>query len=230
MNVIKFDIEKGVYLTEITDIKSDIHNHPAMEIIIAKRGQFTISTENGVFKNLRFAIIDSNKDHQLIVANSKVIVLIVEHQDKFLKDYFFENKLKINNGLLLSENFISQTFIDNLIFNILQKKEKREYDPRVQKLIDYLKKNQVNYFHLRKEAQKITNLSYSRISHLFKENIGISLKRYLVWCSLRYAVNVHLKKNSLITDSFLLSGFYDQPHFNKSYKTFIGTSPSRTYR
>ena len=229
MNVIKFDIERGLYVTEITDIKSDLHNHPAMEIILAKSGVFTVTNSKGAFHNLRFAIIESNIDHQLTVNNSKVIVLMIEHQDKFLKDYFVKNNLEICNGLYISENFVSHKIIDKAIVSITDKQGKSKYDTRVQKLTDYLKTNQISYFDLRTKAQNITNLSYSRISHLFKENVGISLKRYLVWCKLRYAVSVHLKKNNL-TDSFLLSDFYDQPHFNNSYKTFIGTSPSRTYR
>ena len=230
MKIIRFDIRKGIYLTELTNFASNFHTHPAMEILLAHEGSFSIVTPKKNFENLRFAIIDSNIEHKLKVVESKVDILLVEHCDAFLKNYFLVRNLKIVDGLHVSKSKIDQLIILEIISEIALKSTHDEYDPRVQKVIEFLRKSPVSYFDLRRRTQEITSLSYSRFSHLFKQNLGMSLKKYLVWCNLRNTIEAHLNQKEELMGALLSNGFYDQPHFNKCYKAFIGTTPARTYR
>ena len=72
-------------------------------------------------------------------------------------------------------------------------------------------------------------LSDSRLSHLFKEHIGISIKKYLIWNKLRKAINLYLSESTNLTDVSIQSGFFDQAHLSNSFKKVLGVSPSKVY-
>ena len=76
---------------------------------------------------------------------------------------------------------------------------------------------------------QVVHLSESRLSHLFKAKVGISLKKYMVWCKLRSTIDQHLDKKEDLFSSLIQSGFYDQPHFSKAFKTMLGVKPSNVY-
>ncbi len=115
MNILKFDIRKGIYLTEIDSFTSDFHEHPAMEIILAETGTFTLSIKSKSFAKLKFAIIDSNVAHKVSLTASKTTFLLVEYHDTFLRNYFSDRNLKIIDGLYLSENSYSKSMLKDII-------------------------------------------------------------------------------------------------------------------
>jgi AraC-like DNA-binding protein len=80
-----------------------------------------------------------------------------------------------------------------------------------------------------KTLQGVVFLSESRLSHLFKENIGISLKKYLLWNKLKKTVKQHLTEKEDLFTSLIKAGFYDQPHFSKAFKTMLGVKPTKAY-
>lgn len=115
MNIIKFDIEKGIYLTEVENLVSDYHSHPAIEIILAETGTFTLSIESKNFEGLKLAIIDSNVAHKVSLVKAKTTFLIIEHRDEFLRNYFSEKNFKLENGLYHSKNSFSNSIINEAI-------------------------------------------------------------------------------------------------------------------
>lgn len=43
MKINIFDIQNGVYLTQLDSVEADYHSHPAIEIIVAEKGAFKLS-------------------------------------------------------------------------------------------------------------------------------------------------------------------------------------------
>lgn len=66
-------------------------------------------------------------------------------------------------------------------------------------------------------------LSKSRISHLFKENLGVSLSRYLSWEKMRKGY-IHFQKYGNITDAAIMAGFDSPSHFAATCKRMFGIS------
>lgn len=71
----------------------------------------------------------------------------------------------------------------------------------------------------------IANLSESRMQHLFKQQIGIPVRRYLLWARLRQVLELALTENSL-TDAAHEAGFADSAHFSRTFKGMFGIAPS----
>ena len=80
-----------------------------------------------------------------------------------------------------------------------------------------------------RSLQAETHLSESRLSHLFKEEMGLSLKKYLVWSRLRETIQYVLSEEISLYEAGLRSGFFDQAHLSRAFKQMLGLSPSKVY-
>jgi AraC-like DNA-binding protein len=119
--------------------------------------------------------------------------------------------------------------INSLKDHILQQSFKSGYDPRVASIINFLGNHELKYDVMIKTLQQVVCLSESRLSHLFKENVGISLKKYLVWNKLKTTIKGHLTTKEDLFTSLINANFYDQPHFSKAFKTMLDVKPSKAY-
>jgi len=75
---------------------------------------------------------------------------------------------------------------------------------------------------------KEVHLSESRLEKLFKEQIGIPIRKY----RLRYRVFIsilHLALGTTVTDAALFAGFSSSAHFSKSFSSINGVPPSEAF-
>lgn len=230
MKVEEFNINKGLYIFEFDDFETEFHSHPTIEVIIAKTGHFTLWTDSLTFNNLKFAIISANQRHKLSSKNCEVKIIMIEHHNKLVVDNLKFADVEIGSVYFSQSKPGKEVIqIENLVQTISNGQSLNEYDYRISKIIEYLNQNDLEYDLMIKKLRAITNLSESRLSHLFKSNIGISMKKYLIWSKLKSTIKNHLENNSDLFSALLKSGFYDQPHFSKSFKSMLGVKPSKAY-
>ena len=73
------------------------------------------------------------------------------------------------------------------------------------------------------------NLTQRTLQRMFQQRIGITAKQYarIIRFKTVYAL---LQKPSLTkADSVFLSGYFDQPHFNKEFREFTGEHPEKWF-
>ncbi len=68
-------------------------------------------------------------------------------------------------------------------------------------------------------------LSPDRLTHLFREQVGLSLKRYLLWTKIRRTVQQFTSRRPL-TDIALDGGFTDSAHMSHAFQRCFGLAPS----
>ncbi len=68
-------------------------------------------------------------------------------------------------------------------------------------------------------------LSPSRLTHLFSEQTGQSIKRYLLWTKIRRAAPLLLAGTPL-TECALAGGFTDAAHMSRTFQRYFGRPPS----
>jgi AraC family transcriptional regulator of arabinose operon len=71
----------------------------------------------------------------------------------------------------------------------------------------------------------IAGLSPCRLTHLFSQEVGLSIKRYLLWAKVRRAAQLLVSGKPLV-DIAHASGFSDSSHMNRTYQQHFGLSPS----
>lgn len=94
-------------------------------------------------------------------------------------------------------------------------------DPRVSAAQEYLR---VGYDGLDDLASQL-HISPSRLAHLFREQVGVAIRRYAVWARLRRAVEYALGGASL-TETAHAVGFADSAHLSNSFRQMFGLPPS----
>ena len=100
-----------------------------------------------------------------------------------------------------------------------------EIDLRVRQVMEYIRKQidkqDFDFFEIAEQS----NLSESRLAHLFKQEVGIPFRKYVLWTRLKIAVD-HILKGEAITKDSYIAGFADASHFNKVYVQMFGLKPS----
>ena len=230
MTVTEFDIVKGVYTFQLQELETEFHAHPAIEIVFADDECLTIETEQSTYNGVSGVIIDSNIKHRISGKSTSIQLSMIEHRDSAIKDVLSSLEHTFKHGVcILKSNTTHQHAFKDLAHKLINTEYKLAYDSRVTKVINHLMHNDVAYDQMLSTLTQLVHLSESRLSHLFKEDVGISLKKYLLWCKLKSTIYQHLDKKEDLFASLIQSGFYDQPHFSKAFKTMLGVAPSKAY-
>ncbi|MGQ0540789.1 MAG: helix-turn-helix domain-containing protein [Blastocatellia bacterium] len=76
-----------------------------------------------------------------------------------------------------------------------------------------------------KEIAAGVELSESRFSHLFTENVRVPVRRYLLWLRLRDAIHL-LARGGSLTETAHAAGFADSAHLTRTFRGMLGITPS----
>lgn len=100
----------------------------------------------------------------------------------------------------------------------------RSLDGRVQAALDYLDATLSTRVTIAEVARAVA-LSPSRLEHLFREVVGIPIKRYLLWHRVRRAVEL-MPDHYKLSDLAQTAGFADSPHLSRAFRRMLGVPPS----
>ena len=155
---------------------------------------------------------------------------MIESHNLILTDFLRNKGIKFQNGIYSKTNFTKKNELFSEVKNLARTIDlKTPTDKRITASIKFIEENELEYKNLISELTSQVFLSDSRLSHLFKEHIGISIKKYLVWNRLRQAIDTYLSENTNFTDVSIQSGFFDQAHLTNSFKSVLGVSPTKAY-
>ncbi len=151
---------------------------------------------------------------------NKDFYIIPEDATEAIRELVKEKHIAIDNKAKYNK-FISEIYsilsLENYTINHL-------LDERVDKVLKYIANNNLVEVSLESLSKNVF-LSESRLSHLFKENIGISISSYILNYKVRKAFKLIFEGNS-ITTSALEAGFYSSSHLTNVCKEKLGMIPS----
>lgn len=79
------------------------------------------------------------------------------------------------------------------------------------------------------ELAKRVFLSESRLSHLFQEQLGLPIRRYLLWLKVLDACG-RVNSRANITEAAHAAGFTDAAHFSHTARQLLGISPGMLFQ
>jgi AraC-like DNA-binding protein len=68
-------------------------------------------------------------------------------------------------------------------------------------------------------------VSPTRVTHQFTSEIGIPVRRFVLWTRIKRAVEAHRTGRDL-TAAAIEAGFSDAAHFSRTFRAMFGLSPS----
>lgn len=115
-------------------------------------------------------------------------------------------------------------FIDDLTGTAAPDYSTKPIDPRVQKTLSTVHALPGSQFSLRDLAGQVA-LSPSRLGALFRHDIGIPVRRYLLWLRLIHAIQA-LSTDANLTEAAHDAGFSDSAHLSRTFRRMFGMPPS----
>ena len=217
------------------------HAHCVLQVFLSfdEPLQVTIEDQPIIGKCI---IVNKNARHKFSCENNIRLSILIEPSSSFAKELTKKidgDYLICNNGIeriqqkaaKLVDTDDTQQYIDFIqdfagYFSI--KRNTQILDERIIELLALLQDCDCYDHAIESFAQRVC-LSSSRLSHLFREQIGVPLKSYILFHQLESAFT-QLLNGANITDAALLAGFDSPSHFAATVKKWMGMSVSASIK
>ncbi len=97
----------------------------------------------------------------------------------------------------------------------------------INKLLKYIDENYTEQLSVDFLANKI-GLNSFYLLHMFKEKVGISLHQFLIQTRIKKTKKFFLRENNILNIA-LNCGFYDQSHYIRNFKRYVGITPQKYF-
>ncbi len=241
------DFEKYIYVGkyEIAYIgrveKLEIHSHITWTLCICMDGDFTLHFKEEIQKVTGAILVPPKWKHKIESKNSLFLFIFFEKYSNYFSNKYDSSTISYLNDPITKElkrkmkqiietNFtniwiILSSYLENLKISIT---EKVILDYRVERVIDIISTNRsTKDIPIKKLASKL-KLSESRISHLFKENMGVPISSYRIWLKIKKLAE-SLESGKDLTFSAQEAGFFDSSHLNRVFKNYFGIVPKKVF-
>lgn len=139
----------------------------------------------------------------------------------------FERLFQDNQGMGVWQSDLTANALEEVLILVAQQHEKakiRPLDPRIETILHLLNSRFRERLTVAELAQRVA-LSPSRLAHLFKAQVGISIVEMLMSIRLRQAARL-LEFTSLSVGEIASDvGFHSQFYFSRQFKVYYGCSP-----
>jgi len=237
--------ERALYLGP--GLPASVHAHHAIQVCIPLSGTIRLRTEPGApWRRYAGAIIPSNQAHESDIAVPLLATLWMEPQTSDARrlvppDAGFPivaiERAKIARIVpRLLECWHARceppktSAVMQEVIGILAagRSPRAPVEPRVARALEILDSADQHRVGLGEVASAVS-LSPSRLAHLFRADMGMPVRRYLLWRKLRDAIE-ELAKGAAISEAAYAADFADAPHLDRTFRRMLGFTPSAALR
>ena len=222
-------------------VKATEHSHCVLQVFLSLDEPLQVIVENKRIIG-KCIIVNKNARHIFSCSNKLRLSVLIEPSSSFAKELM----KKINGNYLICDNGIERiqnkaaalldtddkqqclNFIQDFADYFGVKRNSKVLDERIAELLNILK-NCDCYDHTIENFANSVCLSSSRLSHLFREQIGVPLKSYILFHQLEKAFTALLTGTS-ITAAAMLAGFDSPSHFAATVKKWMGMPVSASIK
>jgi AraC-like DNA-binding protein len=231
-----------------SDVSNRPHRHFTASLAYALSGSFRARFNGSPWRPLRGVLVAPNVEQQMDAAGCRLVVLQIDPETSA---YAPVNGVLARRGpvcelpsdlvgrlragtqaALRRSDFRAAELWDFVLEQVKQgngyAREPLRIDARVARVLDLLKRDLCRRAGVTSLAAAV-RLSPSRLVHLFNEQMGVSLRRYVLWLRLR-RVAFSLAIGRTLTDASHEAGFADSAHLCRTFQSMFGLSLSSLFR
>jgi len=222
------------------------HQHYAIQISI-DLSRMCESQESKQWQTYSALIIAPNYPHQIGGLGSFQATLLIEPDTKLgqliVSQYLKESSIREINLSLLEKQLVefkkyltkkksccvARKFSEYLLQQLLGSPSlPKGLDSRIQQALKLIKESHSLDVTSGFIAHQL-DLSESRFTHLFKDELNIPLRRYLLWLRLIKATRLLLSEHSFTSVAHEV-GFSDGAHLSRTFKKMFGLTPTEVFK
>ncbi len=237
MNKIYWGKDKITMLTDHLAAKN--HSHLMLQLFLSLEGSMEIRV-SGKRISCRGIVVSGNVPHAVYAKKRLHLSVLIEPASGLAEQFY--RKLEGKAYLLLEGHGMDELqkqatemaedesascyykFMEKLYQFMDLNPSPKEYDERIQQLFLLLASCNCDDHRISVFAEQ-TALSPSRLSHLFREQTGVSLKSYILLHQMEKAF-MELLKGASITRAAMEAGFDSPSHFAATVKRMMGMPAS----
>ncbi len=228
-------------------VDTKAHQHHFLQITIGLDKAFQLRAKSSEpWEPQRIVVIPPDQPHQLDGRNTAAVFLYLDpeshltrqlipdaHYHKILSyDYkriepllprlwsYVEGKCNCNDALHLTDRIV-QIFSSSHV-------PISELDPRVQHALKIIRSLPEKHISVHELASQVF-LSPSRLAHLFRDQTGLPIRRYLLWERLLDAMRLMTQESDL-SKAAHEAGFSDSAHMSRTFQKMFGITPSEIFK
>jgi AraC-like DNA-binding protein len=223
---------------------ASLHRHHAGQIAFALGGMLRVRTGvAGQWEVAEALFIPPDQDHELVIDGDTAAFVFIEPESAECSA--LEERLGRPGGpkamslasglasacrqLLANGGTIQEAESVCLgLMGIAQPKiERRTVDIRLAKVLDAVRSGLSEPLRAGR-LSKIAGVSASWLTHRFGKDLGVSLRRYVLWQRLWSALVTALE-GATLTEAAHGAGFADSAHFSRTFRDMFGVAPSMLF-
>ncbi len=220
------------------------HQHPVIQLIIAADEAFLKKSESGQWQPYKSLLVAPNIAHECDASDQMIFSLNID-PDSTIGNHILQTKIKNSSFYSLNGEELAH-FNFNTIEKLIANEESEELhhliqsffyqdqsatlqlkllDDRIKRVRGYIQKN-IDTKIETKALCELAFLSESRLLHLFKEQMGLPIRNYILWIRLKVALGLIFKGHNL-TFAAHEAGFSDSSHMSKTFVKSLGLNPAQ---
>jgi AraC-like DNA-binding protein len=221
------------------DMVNQPHRHFTASILLGVEGAIRVRIGAGEWVAVEGVMVAPNVEQQLDARGARIAILQIDPEsDEFARiahRFASEPSVPLPGTILSSLRRRFGAFadtsrdafeiwsgaIDALSEGILPR---APIDPRIRRALGIIKSDFLSPPPAAKLAASV-GLSPGRLIHLFTEQMGLPIRRYVLWLRLRDVV-FSLVSGSSLTEAAHQAGFSDSPHLSRTFRGMFGFPPS----
>ncbi len=235
---------RGFFMGPLPDISEHRLGSAALCVGIDKPFR-VLESESNAWRECRSTLIPPGCLHEIQVSGAIMAILFIEPESPdyaAIQNTMLDGEWQCLYGLAheaevlaaLREVWASQPdaaaihdLIDRLIPPPTPEERQQPLDHRIQRVIRLMKEDLTHSYSMTDLAEYV-NLSPTRLVHLFKEEVGVPIRRFRQWHRMR-VVAALIAKGDTLTDAALGAGFADSSHFSRAFRNMFGITPSSVF-
>lgn len=204
-----------------------------------------LESESSVWRECRSVLVPPGCLHEIQVGGAILAILFIEPESddyQTIQDAMLDGEWQCLYGLVGEEGVLTalreawesepdaaaiHDLLDRLVSPPNPEARQQSLDSRIQRVIRLMKEDLTHSYSMSQLAEHV-NLSPTRLVHLFKEQVGVPIRRFRQWHRMR-VVAALIAKGDTLTEAALGAGFADSSHFSRAFRNMFGITPSSVF-
>lgn len=218
------------------------HQHPAVQLVIGVDTPFLSKNKEGKWVACPNLLVAPNHAHECDASGIEILSIIIE-QESLLGESITQGLLQDQPSFTYPPQAIEALNVP-LTLQLIQSREwlklhqlivdfftpKKAYslqtvDKRIQQVLQHIK-NHLQTDITSDTLTEIACLSESRLLHLFKAQVGLPIRNFILWCRIKAAFELMMQDKHNLTQIAYEVGFADAAHMTRTFQKVLGIPPS----